>query len=293
MEADLHDARRRGCSYVEMGGWVIAEALRCTTEALRMIATAYAFAQLCGGALGISTASTRRCSSAILKRIGGQQMRAGGVELPSFYDAHYRCHMEVLLRFVASQPALSQVDGRLPFGLEGCSRYLPGSSGRFGNMIASAWQWISAPLLLGLLLVGCLASLRLGDAPVLRSAGRFDAWHAADQDLWNRVRGAPPGGHCSNSGRQRGARRRWGRALFWGTGTVLVGNPNQLAPAVVGGILSGFSRPPDGARSLSNDPASPLLLLPDVLAGRMGRYRPLVAGSDHRNHAGRLSESRG
>ncbi len=103
VEADLHDARRRGCSYVEMGGWVIAEALRCTTEALRMIATAYAFAQLCGGALGISTASTRRCSSAILKRIGGQQMRAGGVELPSFYDAHYRCHMEVL-RFDSSRP---------------------------------------------------------------------------------------------------------------------------------------------------------------------------------------------
>jgi hypothetical protein len=103
VEADLHDATQRGCSYVELGGWVISEALRCTTEALRMIATAYAFAQLCGGALGISTASTRRCSSAILKRIGGQQLKARGVELPSFYDAHYRCHMEVL-RFDSSRP---------------------------------------------------------------------------------------------------------------------------------------------------------------------------------------------
>jgi hypothetical protein len=103
VEADLRSARRRGCSYVELGGWVISEALRCTTEALRMIATAYAFAQLCGGALGISTASTRRCSSAILKRIGGQQLAARGIELPSFYDAHYRCHMEVL-RFDSSRP---------------------------------------------------------------------------------------------------------------------------------------------------------------------------------------------
>jgi hypothetical protein len=103
VEEDLHHARQRGCSYVELGGWVISEALRCTTEALRMIATAYAFAQLCGGALGISSASTQRCSAAILKRIGGQQMRARGVELPSFYDAHYKCHMEVL-RFDSARP---------------------------------------------------------------------------------------------------------------------------------------------------------------------------------------------
>lgn len=103
VEADLRHARCRGCSYVELGGWVISEALRCTTEALRMIATAYAFAQLCGGALGISTASTQRCSAAILKRIGGQQLEARGVQLPSYYDRHYRCHMEVL-RFDSSRP---------------------------------------------------------------------------------------------------------------------------------------------------------------------------------------------
>jgi hypothetical protein len=103
VEEDLLDARQRGCWYVELGGWVIAEAMRCTTEALRMIATTYAFAQLCGGALGISSASTQRCSAAILKRIGGQQLKARGVELPSFYDAHYRCQMEVL-RFDSSRP---------------------------------------------------------------------------------------------------------------------------------------------------------------------------------------------
>jgi hypothetical protein len=68
-----------------------------------MIATAYAFAQLCGGALGISSASTQRCSAAILKRIGGQQLRARGIELPSFYDTHYKCHMEVL-RFDSARP---------------------------------------------------------------------------------------------------------------------------------------------------------------------------------------------
>ncbi|MGP0076815.1 MAG: hypothetical protein ACLPWF_33290 [Bryobacteraceae bacterium] len=102
VEADLCIARQRRCAYVELGGWVISEALRCTTEALRMIATAYAFAQLCGGALGISTASTQRCSSAILKRIGGQQLRSRGVDIPSFYDSQYRCHMEIL-RFDSSR----------------------------------------------------------------------------------------------------------------------------------------------------------------------------------------------
>lgn len=103
VEADLHDARRRGFWFVELGGWVISEPLRCTTEALRMVTTFYAFAQLCGGALGIGTASTRRCSSAILKRIGGQQLQSRGIELPCFYDAQYRCHMEVL-RFDSARP---------------------------------------------------------------------------------------------------------------------------------------------------------------------------------------------
>lgn len=103
VETDLRHARRRGWSYVELGGWVISEAMRCTTEALRMIASAYAFAQLCGGAMGVTTASTRRCSAAILKRIGGQRLRSRGVELPTFYDLHYRCHMEVL-RFDSSRP---------------------------------------------------------------------------------------------------------------------------------------------------------------------------------------------
>jgi hypothetical protein len=103
VETDLRNARRRGWSYVELGGWVISEAMRCTTEALRMIATAYAFAQLCGGAMGITTASTRRCSAAILKRIGGHRLRSRGLELPTFYDLHYRCHMEIL-RFDSSRP---------------------------------------------------------------------------------------------------------------------------------------------------------------------------------------------
>jgi hypothetical protein len=103
VEADLRSARQRGCAYVELGGWAISTALRCTTEAIRTITTTYALAELCGGGLGITTASTRHCSSAILQRAGGQRLSHGGVQLPTYYDEHYHCEIEIL-RFDALEP---------------------------------------------------------------------------------------------------------------------------------------------------------------------------------------------
>lgn len=118
VEIEIHEAKVRGCSYVELGGWVISEALRCTTEALRTIATAYAFAQLFGGGLGITTASTRRCSATILKRVGGLRLRHAGVELPTYYDEHYHCEMEIL-RFDAFRPNAKYLKW-----IEACRPYL-------------------------------------------------------------------------------------------------------------------------------------------------------------------------
>ena len=103
IEAELGLARKRRCSYVEMGGWVISEALRCTTEAVRMVLAAYSLAQLFGGALGISTVTTRHGSSSILRRIGGGSLLARGAELPPYFDPHYRCEMEIL-RFDSERP---------------------------------------------------------------------------------------------------------------------------------------------------------------------------------------------
>jgi hypothetical protein len=100
---ELRCARRLGYSYVEMGGWAITEALRCTTEALRMVVTAYALAQLWGGALGITTASLRSCSASILRRIGGRKLDADGVELPAYCDAQYKSTEIEILRFDSSR----------------------------------------------------------------------------------------------------------------------------------------------------------------------------------------------
>jgi hypothetical protein len=103
IEAELALARKRRCSYVEMGGWVISEKLRCTTEAVRMVLTAYGMARLFGGALGISTVTTRHGSSSILRRIGGGSLLSRGAELPPYFDPHYNCEMEIL-RFDSERP---------------------------------------------------------------------------------------------------------------------------------------------------------------------------------------------
>jgi hypothetical protein len=99
---ELGRAKRLGCSYVEIGGWAIAEALRCTTEAVRMIVSAYAMAQLSGGALGLTTASLRSCSASILRRIGGRKLGVDGVELPSYSDAQYNSTEVEILGFDSS-----------------------------------------------------------------------------------------------------------------------------------------------------------------------------------------------
>jgi hypothetical protein len=96
IEAQLDCARERGIWYVELGGWALSESLRCSTEAIRTLLTVYALSQVHGGALGLSTATTRHHSSSILRRIGGRTLRSNGAEIPSYHDPHYNCEMELL-----------------------------------------------------------------------------------------------------------------------------------------------------------------------------------------------------
>ena len=103
VETELDCARRRGVWYVELGGWAVCESLRCTTEAIRTLLTVYALSQVRGGAVGLSSATTRHHSSSILRRIGGRPLKAKGVELSSYYDAQYACEME-LLSFDSESP---------------------------------------------------------------------------------------------------------------------------------------------------------------------------------------------
>lgn len=119
VEEELGAARSRDLPYVELGGWALSEELRCTTEAVRMIVAMYGLAELLGGALGISTATTRHGSSSILRRIGGKSLFGDGAALPPYYDPSYRCQMEVL-RFDSAEPS-----PRYAGWIEECRAHLP------------------------------------------------------------------------------------------------------------------------------------------------------------------------
>jgi hypothetical protein len=96
IDAELAAARWAGFSYVEVGGWALAEEIRGTSMALNTVLATYAWSQLLGGALGITTATERNQSATILRRLGGRPLAWGGAELPPYYDDRYRCRMEVL-----------------------------------------------------------------------------------------------------------------------------------------------------------------------------------------------------
>ena len=96
IDAELTAAEWAGFSYVEVGGWALAKEVRGTFMALKTVLATYAWSQLLGGALGITTATERNDSAAILRRLGGRPLAWDGVELPPYYDDRYRCQMEVL-----------------------------------------------------------------------------------------------------------------------------------------------------------------------------------------------------
>ena len=107
LRKSIEGERQRACQanflWLEMGGWALAEELRGTTEALLYALATYAWSQLMGGAIGISTVTERNGSSSILRRLGGQSLENGSDTLPAYYDANYRCQMEVL-RFDSRSP---------------------------------------------------------------------------------------------------------------------------------------------------------------------------------------------
>jgi len=103
VESDIARARLDGIDYAEVGGWAAAKEGGCTAEGLVLALAGYSLAQIYGGALGITTATVRHCSSTILRRLGGSSLEADGVTIPPYYDPTYRCSME-LLRFDSRRP---------------------------------------------------------------------------------------------------------------------------------------------------------------------------------------------
>jgi hypothetical protein len=98
VESELARARKARLRYAEVGGWAVSNRSRCTSEGLLLALGAYSLGRVLGGALGITTATTRHSSSTILRRLGGSPLELEGLHLPSYYDAKYACEME-LLRF--------------------------------------------------------------------------------------------------------------------------------------------------------------------------------------------------
>ena len=105
VEHELATAQREGLGYCEVGGWAVAERNRCTSEGLVLALAGYSLGRMLGGALGMTTATVRHCSSTILRRLGGSDLKAEGRVIPAYYDPHYQCEME-LLRFDSRQPSV-------------------------------------------------------------------------------------------------------------------------------------------------------------------------------------------
>ena len=96
VESEMDLACKKNVPYVELGGWALAESIRGTGEALRMVLAIYGLAQVLGGVVGLTTATQRHSSASILRRIGGFSLAHGGMELPTYFDHQYSCEMEVL-----------------------------------------------------------------------------------------------------------------------------------------------------------------------------------------------------
>jgi len=104
IRTQVHSARRQGFTYIELGGWAMSEELRGGVDAVRMLLSVYALARSTGGALGITTATTRHHSSSILRRMGGKSLTVGGQVVPPYFDPQFGCEME-LLGFNSNEPS--------------------------------------------------------------------------------------------------------------------------------------------------------------------------------------------
>jgi hypothetical protein len=104
VEAQMAQARVESLRYVEVGGWAVSKQARGAVEGLILALGAYSLGRVFGGALGLTTATVRHCSSRILRRLGGANFEIDGTIVPPYYDPRYDCTME-LLRFDSRRPS--------------------------------------------------------------------------------------------------------------------------------------------------------------------------------------------
>ena len=98
MNQELSVARAHGLACIEVGGWAIDPSVRGGLDALRTVLFTFAWCIAAGGCVGLSVATLRNGSAAILQRVGGRPLECDGQALPPYFDARYGCEM-VALRF--------------------------------------------------------------------------------------------------------------------------------------------------------------------------------------------------
>ncbi|MBC7926038.1 MAG: hypothetical protein H7039_10320 [Bryobacteraceae bacterium] len=96
VEREMDQARALGMAFVEAGGWALAESIRHTPEAIKIALSAFCWAKLLGGAVGVTTATVRNQSAMILQRLGGSFLESDGRKMPMYFDPQYGCEMAIL-----------------------------------------------------------------------------------------------------------------------------------------------------------------------------------------------------
>jgi hypothetical protein len=104
VRAELRRARSHRLRFIELGGWAVADDARHTGEGLLLALAAFSMGRAMGGALGMTTATVRHASAAILRRLGGSSLQSTRGEIPTYYDPRYDCEMEIL-RFDSRSPS--------------------------------------------------------------------------------------------------------------------------------------------------------------------------------------------
>lgn len=96
LQAEVRMAQELQIPLLEVGGLALDESLRGSPAILQMVFAVYGLARTLGGAIGISTVTTRHRASCVLRKLGGRSLEHNGREILPYFDPQYRCTMEVL-----------------------------------------------------------------------------------------------------------------------------------------------------------------------------------------------------
>jgi hypothetical protein len=80
----------------ESGGWAIRKDLRTSSKAMVLAASGWSLGQLLGDYLCLSSSTTRHHTVDLLLRLGAFALEDQGCPLPTFFDSHYQCELQIL-----------------------------------------------------------------------------------------------------------------------------------------------------------------------------------------------------